>query len=71
MKDLYQVLQQKKLDTVRVRREIEALHCVIPLLTEDADLVEYGLAPPTSLSRFQGTGTTGLPRTKGSGRVHY
>ncbi|HYL11852.1 MAG TPA: hypothetical protein VEV41_02395 [Terriglobales bacterium] len=71
MKDLYQVLRQKQLDIVRVRAEIEALHRVIPLLTEDADLMEYGMASPPPLSRFQGTGTTGLPRMKGGGLVHF
>jgi hypothetical protein len=36
MKDPYQVLEQKKMELERVRREIEALHLVIPLLAEDA-----------------------------------
>jgi hypothetical protein len=44
MKDPYQVLSQKEMDIERVRREIEALHFVIPLLAEDADWVENGLA---------------------------
>ena len=42
MKDLYQVLEQKKTEIERVRREIEALH--FPLLAENADWVENGLA---------------------------
>ena len=37
MKDLYQVLEQKKTEIERVLREIEALHFVIPLLAEGAD----------------------------------
>jgi hypothetical protein len=42
MKDPYQVLSQKEMDIERVRREIEALHFVIPLLAEDADWIERG-----------------------------
>jgi len=53
MKDLFQVLRQKELDVERVRKEIEALHFVIPLLAEEADWIENGLAPP----RFRATGT--------------
>ena len=37
MKDLSQVLSQKEMDIERVRKEIKALHFVIPLLAEDAD----------------------------------
>lgn len=55
MKDLFQVLRKKELDIERVRKEIEALHFVIPLLAEEADWIENGLTPP----RFRATGTTG------------
>ncbi len=55
MKDLFQVLRQKELEIERVRKEIEALHFVIPLLAEEADFIENGLAPP----RFRATGTAG------------
>lgn len=54
MKDLYQVLLQKEADIERVRQEIAALHFVIPLLTEDADWIEHGFAPPPSISPFRG-----------------
>jgi hypothetical protein len=57
MKDLYQVLEQKKTEIERVRREIEALHFVIPLLAEKADWVENGLALPGSHSRETGIAT--------------
>jgi hypothetical protein len=57
MKDLYQVLEQKKTEIERVRREIEALHFVIPLLAENADWVENGLALPGSHSRETGIAT--------------
>jgi hypothetical protein len=55
MKDLSQVLRQKELDVERVREEIEALHFVIPLLAEEADWIENGLAQP----QFRATGTAG------------
>jgi len=55
MKDLRQVLEQKKMEIDRVRTEIKALHLVIPLLAEDADWIENGLAPPLSVSQFRGT----------------
>jgi len=42
---------------VRVRKEVEALHLAIPLLAEDQDWVEHGLASPPP-SQSQGTGTT-------------
>ena len=57
MKDPYQVLSQKEMDIERVRREIEALHFVIPLLAENADWVENGLALPGSHSRETGIAT--------------
>jgi hypothetical protein len=57
MKDPYQVLEQKKTELERVRREIEALHLAIPLLAEDADWIENGLTPPLSVSQGRGTGT--------------
>jgi hypothetical protein len=57
MKDPYQVLEQKKAEIERVRREIEALQFVIPLLAENADWVENGLALPGSHSRETGIAT--------------
>ena len=57
MQDLYQVLDQKNTEIERVRREIEALHFVIPLLAENADWVENGLALPGSHSRETGIAT--------------
>ncbi len=46
MKDPSQILQQKEIDIERIRRQIEALHFVIPMLVEDQDWVEHGMAPP-------------------------
>ena len=51
MRDVSQVLEQKKMELESVRREIEALHFVIPLLAEDADWIEHGLASPVSQYR--------------------
>ena len=66
MKDPSQVLSQKERDIERVRREIKALRFVIPLLAEDADWIENGLALPPSASQFRGTGTARDPTTKNS-----
>ena len=38
MRDFFQVLREKELEIIRVREEIEALRCIIPLL-EDGDEV--------------------------------
>lgn len=45
--DVKLVLRQKELDIVRVRKEIEALHLAIPLLAEERDWEEHGLAMPS------------------------
>jgi len=59
MKDLSQVLSQKEMDIERVRKEIKALRFVIPLLAEDADRFEHGLAS-LSVSQLGATGTAGV-----------
>jgi hypothetical protein len=59
MRDVYEVLRQKELEMVRVRKEVETLLRVIPLLAEDEDRIEYGLASPPSSQQFRGTGTAG------------
>jgi len=58
VKDVNLVLREKELDIVSLRKEIEALHLAIPLLAEDRDWVEHGLASPPASSPSQGTGTT-------------
>jgi hypothetical protein len=45
MKDLYAVLRQKELDIVRVRREMQALLTVIPLLADDLPASEPASKP--------------------------
>jgi len=59
MKDVYEVLKQKEMEVVRVRKEIETLHFVIPLLAEDGDRVQIGQTLPPSSPQFRGTGTAG------------
>lgn len=39
MKDVYQVLREKELDVTRVRKEVEALRCAIPLLADSMNVV--------------------------------
>ena len=46
MEDENLVLREKETELVRVRKQIEALHLVIPLLAENRDFVEHGMAPP-------------------------
>ena len=62
VKDVNLVLRGKEMDIVRLRKEIEALHLAIPVLAENRDWVERGLASRPPSSESQGTGTTGLPR---------
>jgi hypothetical protein len=64
MRDENSVLQERERAIARVRREIEALHLAIPLLAENRDWVEHGLALPPP-----GTGTSGLPRRLHETRV--
>jgi hypothetical protein len=39
MRDIYQVLREKELEMVRVRKEIDLLRAVVPLLTDEDDLL--------------------------------
>jgi hypothetical protein len=57
VKDVNVVLWEKEMDTVRVRREIEALRSVIPLLSDNRPLAddETSEQPP----KFLATGTAG------------
>ncbi|MGA2923724.1 MAG: hypothetical protein ABSE28_21690 [Candidatus Sulfotelmatobacter sp.] len=66
MKNPYQVLEQKKTDIERVRREIEALHLVIPLLAEAPDWIESGL--PLPVRQFPETGSAAAKLARPSGR---
>ena len=49
MTNLYQVLRQKEMDIDRLRKEIEALHFVIPLLAEDEQPVSAPVSPSRSV----------------------
>lgn len=62
MRDFFQVLRQKEADIERVRREINALRSVLPLLADDADGIEYDTEAPLSESEFRETGTEGARR---------
>jgi hypothetical protein len=37
-KDVYEVLRQKEMDLARLRREVEALLVVIPLITDSSEV---------------------------------
>jgi len=37
MRDVYQVIQEKELEIVKVQQEINALRAVLPLLVEEKD----------------------------------
>ena len=58
MKDLYQVLRQKELAMEQVRKEIEALRFVTPLLSEDTEADKNSrpslLASPSQSRRTSG-----------------
>ena len=49
MTNLYQVLRQKEMDIDRLRKEIEALQLVIPLLVEDTQPVSAPVSPSRSV----------------------
>jgi len=58
VKDVNEVLREKEMDIVRIRREIEALRFAIPLLSEGRPLSDdetSELQPP----KFLATGTAG------------
>lgn len=37
MRDVYQVIQEKELEIVKVQQEIDALRAVLPLLVDEKD----------------------------------
>ena len=59
MKDVNVVLREKEMDTVRVRREIEALLSVIPLLSDDQPLADDETSELHAPPKFLATGTAG------------
>src|SRR5262249_22387339 len=69
MKDAYEVLRQKEADVVRIRREVESLRTVVPLLTEDQfSFVDPGAAadhpdrkPAQKVVLPEATGTESQP----------
>ena len=65
MKDVNLVLREKELNLARVRNEVQALRFVVPLLAEERDRVEPGLASRPSSSQSLGTGIGGVPQRPG------
>lgn len=58
MKDVNVVLREKEMDIVRLRREIEALRSVLPLLSDDRHLPDdetLELEAPDFLGTFRAT----------------
>jgi hypothetical protein len=62
VKDVKRIVQEKELDINRLRKEIEALHRAIPMLAEDRDWVEHGLAAPPRFQQSRGSGTAAFVR---------
>ena len=48
MKDAYELLQQKEAELARVRKEIESLNIVAPLLSDDRSSDDPALTPDES-----------------------
>jgi hypothetical protein len=61
MRDIYEVLREKEHALERVRREIEALRAVAPLLADDAT---SGPAYPPDAGRKEATSGQQVPTTK-------
>ena len=61
MKDLQTVLRQKELDVERVRREIQALQMVIPLIADDQPSSDDGM----QLLRWASSRTVAKPSDNG------
>ena len=62
MKEIYLVLQQKEADLAQVRKEIESLQIVAPLLSDETPSGELTKKPASSeetLDREQGSELTG------------
>jgi hypothetical protein len=48
MRDVYQVIQEKELEIVKVRQEVDALRAILPLLMDEEDdvIVDGPVNPP-------------------------
>jgi|HubBroStandDraft_6_1064221.scaffolds.fasta_scaffold196201_1 hypothetical protein len=58
MKDPYELLREKETVILRLRQEIEALRCVIPLLADDLEQADYETSEWQPVDA-PGTGTAG------------
>ncbi|HMK22016.1 MAG TPA: hypothetical protein VK466_06755, partial [Terriglobales bacterium] len=47
VKDFYEILRQKEIDCLRLRREVEALRIAAPLLDPDGSLAQEGYVTET------------------------
>ena len=63
MRNALELLQQKELDLVRIRKETEALRIVAPLLRDDDDQLAYTEEENGERFDLQCTGTDGFPST--------
>ncbi len=59
VKDVNVVLREKEMGLVRLRREIEALLSVIPLLSDDRPLADDETSELHAPPKFLATGTAG------------
>lgn len=56
MRDLKAVLREKEMDLARVRREVEALHAVVPLLDDPVEELEDLISSGGLSAQSEGTG---------------
>lgn len=60
MRNALELLQQKELDLVRIRKETEALRIVLPLLRDDEDEIAYSENGEGEQFDLESTGTDGF-----------
>lgn len=58
MKDVYELLREKETAILRLRQEIEALRCVVPLLSDDLQQADNETSE-WQAPHAPGTGTAG------------
>lgn len=62
LRNVFQVLHEMECRIERLRKEIAALHFVIPLLAEEQDWVEHGMAVPSTFEPCSLTGRRDFTR---------
>ncbi len=68
MKDVQELLTEKETELERLRKEVESLHAVIPLLADDSFEPESDRKPVSSV---QATGTDGLSSSMGNSKPKF